>query len=564
MKKEKSEIRKETSKVLKDCRLELFIKLIISICYRGTLLIIPIIWGKAIDMVTTSNFNSSYRFILITLAISVGYYISACLNNYVYYKLYNKMYHGYSNIIYSSIVENSLYSLSRFHLGEFSNIINTDIDIVITFLADLVIKLVRVLEFLIIYYYFFSIDINIFLITVGVTVITFLGFVITGSKTKKLNSNRKSSLDKKFSVTHEVFNTIKEIKGFYVFKAVNKRIHEVCDKYLRDNARYDSFNVYLKQIILGIIEVVRYGLAIYGVYLCSLGKMEVGTIIVIYTYYGKITENYEIVSTLMIGINDFKVSLSRLNKLLEFRTTASSIQFLKEKEYRGDIEFDSVLYGNKKDPILNMVSLNIKANSITVITGNPGTGKTGVFDLLMKMNRKHKGDIYIDGDPYELINDEIYYNLVSLVRKSPSFFNLSIKDNLMLVNDNFTAIQDVCKKIGIHDEIMNLKHKYDTMINDATEKISNNLKIAIAIARVLLKNSKIIMFDETVSLLDTKYKEAVMKILKDLKFDHTIIMISRDEDVLNMADKIITFENNKIKTAIVNKRKTTKDLVLAR
>lgn len=560
MKKQKTEIRKETNKILKHCWWELFVKVIISIIYRGTLLIIPIIWGKAIDMVTQGSFDSAYRFIFITLGISVGYYISACLNNLIYYKLYNKMYKGYSNIIYTSIVENSLYSLSRFNLGEFSNIINTDIDIVVTFLADLIIKLVRVLEFLIIYYYFFSIDLKMFFITVGISIITFLGFVVTGKHTKELNQNRKSSLDKKFAVTHEVFNTIKEIKGFNVFRSVNDRVNHVCDKYLKDNDQYNSFTVYVKQVILGIIEVVRYGLAIYGVYLCSLGKMEVGTILVIYTYYGKITENYDIIGTLMIGLEDFKVSLKRLNKLLEFRINAEKIQFLPEKEYKGNIEFDSVLYGNKKDPILNTVSLNIKCDSITVITGNPGTGKTGVFDLLMKMNRKHKGDIYIDGDPYELIHDEIYYNLVSLVRKEPSFFDLSIKENLMLVNDNFSTIKNVCEEIGIHDEIMSLKNKYDTMINDNSEKISNNLKIAIAIARVLLKDSKIMMFDETINLLDTRYKGAVINIIKELSKDHTIIMISRDEEVLDLADKIITFENNKIKTAVV-KKKTAKKLV---
>lgn len=550
----KSEIGKETKKILKNCWWEILIKFIISAAYRGTLLIIPIIWGKAIDMATKGSFDDSYRAVFITLVISVGYYICACLNNAIYYKLYNKMYKGYSDTIYSSIVNNSLYSLSRFKLGEFSNIINTDIDIVVTFLSDIIIKFVRILEFLIIYYYFYTIDFKMFLVTVGLSILMFCGFIITGKKTKELNKNRKISLDKKFAITHEVFNTIKEIKGFYVFKNVSERVNQVCTKYLKDNDLYISFTTYIKQIILGIIEIVRYGLAIYGIYLCSLGKMEVGTIIVIYTYYGKITENYDIIGTLMIGLEDFKVSLKRMNKLLEFKVDMGKIRFLPEKEYKGDIEFDGVLYGNRQDPILNRVSLTIRCNSITVITGNPGTGKTGVFDLLMKMNRKHKGDIFIDGDPYELIHDEIYYNLVSLVRKEPNFFDLSIKDNLMLVNDNFSTIKKVCEEIGIHDEILSLKNQYDTQINDTSEKISNNLKIAIAIARVLLKDSKIMMFDETINLLDTRYKETVINILKKLSTNHTIIMISRDEDVLKIADKIITFENNKIKKAVVQKK----------
>lgn len=552
---EMSAIVKETKKMLKMCKIDIILKFIISIIYRGTLLVIPILWGKAIDLVTIGKFDDSYRIVFITLAVTIGYYISACLNQIIYYKLYNILYKKYSVTVYESIVNNSLYSLSRFKLGEFSNIVNNDIDIVVAFLSDTIIKIVRILEFLIIYYYFYTIDFSIFIVTVILSIFMFLGYMITGSKTKELNQKRKYSLDKKTAITHEVFHTVKEIKGFYVFQSVHKRVKEVCQKYLMDNAIYNTFSTVVKQIILAIIEITRYLLVIYGMYLCSKGKMEVGTILVIYTYYGKVIENYDIIGTLMIGLEDFKVSLKRLNRLLEFKTISKEELFLPEREHKGNIKFIDVLYGNKKDPILNNVSLTIPANSITIITGRPGTGKTGVFDLLMKMNRKHSGEILIDGDPYEKIHDDMYYNLVSLVRKESNFFDLSIKDNLMLVCGNFSKVKKVCEQIGIHDEIMSLNHKYDTQINDKSQKVSNNLKISIAIARVLLKDSKIMMFDETLSMLDKKYQDTILDILMKLKKDHTIILISREEKVLGMADKVITFDNNQVKNVRLQKEK---------
>lgn len=559
--KKKYPIKDETVLILKDCWWEILLKMLVSICYRGTLLIIPIFWGKAIDMVTGGKMGDCYWLVIVTLIITLGYYASACLNQVVYYKLYDRMYKSFSKTIYKSIVNNSLYSLSRFKLGEFSNIVNTDIDIVVKFLSDFTIKFVRILEIFIIFYYFYNINVPILVMTVLFSIAAFLTLVITGNKTKQLNQIRKKHLDKKFAITHEVFHTIKEIKGFFVFKSVNERIKNICAEYLEANAKYDTFSVVIKQIGLAIIETSRYVVSVYGMYLCSVGRLEIGTILVIYSYYTKLTENYDNVGSLMVGLEDFKVSSTRLNKLLEFKSSNEQPILTTSKDYEGNIKFKNVLYGNRKDPILNDVSLTIEQNSIVVITGDPGSGKTGIFDLLMKLNRKHSGQILIDGDPYEKINDEDYYNLVSLVRKEPNFFDLSIKDNLMLVTESFTRVKRICEDIGIHEDIMALKHKYDTQINDGGEKVSKNLKIAIAVARTMLKDSKIMMFDEAISVLDTKYKKNIIKLLKDLKKDHTIIIISRDEEILSLADKTITFDNNKVKKTRLNHNDKQKALV---
>ena len=557
MKKRKiTPIRREMLIIIKDCWWEILLKTVISICYRGTLLLTPIFWGKAIDMLTIGKMPDCYRLVVITLIVTLAYYVSACYNQIIYYKLYNRMYQDFSKAIYNSVVNNSLYSLSRFKLGEFSNITNTDIDIVVAFLCDLVLKIVRVLEFLVIFYYFYTINIPIFIFTVLFSLVAFLVFIITGTKTKVYNGIRKKQLDKKFAITHEVFHTIKEIKGFFVFRSVNERIKKVCENYLNANARYDVFATVVKQVVLAIIEITRYAVAIYGMYLCSIKKIEIGTILVIYSYYSKLTENFENIGILMIGLEDYKVSLNRLNRLLEYKMNSNE-QAATNKEYEGNIKFINVLYGNKKDPILSDVSFDIPANSITVITGEAGSGKTGVFDLLMKLNRQHSGDIYIDDDKYEKISDEDYYNLVSLVRKDPNFFDLSIKDNLMLVTESFTRVKRICDTIGIHNDIIALKNKYDTQINDSTEKVSKNLKLAIAVARTILKDSKIMMFDESIEILDEIHKRNVIKMLKDLKTDHTIIIISRNDEIISLADKVIEFDNNKLKNNKKARKKAT-------
>lgn len=540
-------VKVETRKILKKCSFQIFLKFIISICYRGSLLIIPILWGQVVDYATSKSFDIAYKMIIFTLGLTFIYYISACLNQVIYYLLYNKMYKFYSKLAYQSFIKNSIHSLSRFKLSEFNNIINNDLDIIVAFFSDVIIKVVRILEFLIIYYYFYTINIKMFIITILVS-LTMIGVLLLANKNnRKLNRNRKSALDKKTTITHEVFNTVKEIKGFYVFKSVNERVKQICNSYLKAHSKFNTYSVIIKQIVLMIIEIVRYVLVAYGIYLFSIGKMEIGTVLVVYTYYGKITDNYDIIGTLTTGIEDAKISLQRLNKLIEYRSVHDTTNYVDKKDYLGKITFKNVLYGNKKDPILNDVSFVINANTVSVITGPASSGKTGVFDLLMKMNRKHSGEIFVDDIEYERISDDTLYNLISLVRKEPNFFDLSIKDNLMLVAGNFKEVTNVCKKIGIHDDIISLKDGYDTELNSSSSKISLNLKRGIAIARVILKDSKIIMFDEIIDTLEDELQSRVLYYLNELKKDHTIILISREENIIKRSDKVIYFDNNKVK-----------------
>lgn len=546
-------ITKETKRILKKCSFEIILKFIISVCYRGSLLVIPIMWGKIVDYATIKNFPSSYRMIIIAVGVMLFYYVSVALNQIFYYLLYNKMYKLYSKLAYSSFINNSIHSISRFKISEFNNIINNDIDIIVAFFSDTIIKVIQIMEFLIIYYYFYTIDIRMFIATVAVSLTMVLVLGILNRRTGKLNARRKSALDKKTSITHEVFNTVKEIKGFYVFKSVNERVKEKCANYLKSHSTLNTYSTVIKQIVFVIIEFARYALVAYGIYLFSIGQMEIGTILVIYTYYTKIIENYEIIGTLTSGIQDAKVSLKRFNKLIEYRSANNDTTCVDKKDYTGKIKFENVLYGNKKDPILKDVSFIAKENAISVITGPAGSGKTGIFDLLMKMNRKHKGNIFIDDVPYEKIDDNTFYNLISLVRKEPNFFDLSIKDNLMLVGGNFKEVKKVCEKLGIHDEIMGLKDGYNTEINNINAKVSLNLKRGIAIARVILKNSKIIMFDEIIDTLEPNLQSRVLELLDELKKDHTILIISREENILEKSDKIIRLDNNKIKRNVKKK-----------
>lgn len=545
-KKIKTKIQIENKKIVKRTWKEFAAKLFTSVVMRGILMLLPIWYSDAIDWASKGNFEKAIHLIVLSLIVTLVYYIMDSLNNIAYWKLYNRLYKRFTRLAIYATFKNSIYSLSRFSLGEYGNILNNDVDVICCFYANGVMRFVQILEFLFIYSYFFSLNIYIFLITVLVSLSMLVIYVLSGKRTQVLNMNRKNALDKKTATLHEVFLGIKEIKGFHVLGSINERVKEKSISYLDANSKYDRFALNVKVFVLAIIQTARLGLVIYGLYLMSQGQMALGIIMLVYTYYQKIIDNFGVINTVSLELQNLKVSFARFNKILEYSKNNKEITNLEMPIFNGKIQFVDVLYGNKNDPILDMVSFEIPANTISVITGKAGSGKTGIFDLLLKLNEKHSGEIEIDDVPIENIDGQTYYNLISSVRRSPSFFDISIKENLMLVETDFEKIVEMCKLLQIHDYICSLSKGYDTPIFSKEENISNNVKQLLAIARVLLKDSKIMMFDEAISILEKHSAEVVLNLLNKLKENHTIIIISREKEIMKYADEIIVVNDNQV------------------
>lgn len=538
--------KKVTKEIIIKSKKEFLLKLLTSLLLRGTLLIIPIFWSKAVDYITSKDTKFAILYIINSLVLTMIYYFYVHMNERAFYKLYNKLYKEYTNEVTDATYHNSIYSLSRFSIGEFINIANTDVDVIAAFFSNNVIRLVRILEMIFIFTYFFNLNFYIFLITVFVTVVLLLIFINKINDADEYNIVKKRRLDKKTANIHEFYSGIKEIKGFNVFNNINNRIDESQDKYLESNKEYNLTLIKIKYIILSIIDIVRYLLMLYGCYLVLHGKLLIGSLLIIYNYYGQLNDSFDVIGTFIVEYRNYVISLNRFSKLLEFKQDTNDKKYYKKKEYKGKITFIDVLYGNRNDPILNNVSFELLPNSINIITGKPSSGKTGVFDLLSKINKKHSGDILIDEDDFEKINPKYYYNLFSLCRKNPFFFNMSIKDNFLLIDKDEEKYIEICKMLNIHNYICSLDNGYDTIINDNCKQITNEVRQLLGIARVLLKDSKIMLFDEILSSLETNNQNIVLNILERLKDNHTIVIISREKNILKYGDNIIYMENNMI------------------
>ena len=531
--------------VLKKSKKYIFWKIIISIIYRGIIMITPIIFGAAVDMVTAGKYRDAILISLCGVLAVILFRINDIINTYSWHKMYNCIYDNFTKLGVNKVFDNSLHSLSRFNIGEFLNIMSTDINIIADFYCQLVMRVIRIFEVLIIFGYFFMID---FYIGVAGLVMGFISIIVIllSSKTiERLNRTKAYAFDRRNTIINEFLLSIREIKAFNIFEPIKKRItnstEEYTKKYLNQRVGEDSF----KFSILAFIEAFRWGLFIYGIYLISIGKMEMGSLVIIYNYFAQLIEGFSEFTTINVGLRQLKVSENRFYQLVIYSNDKLMLDN-KTRLNNYNIKFRDVVYGDKENPRLKGVSFDIKSKSINAITGLVGAGKSGVVDLLLKLNRQHSGDITIGGTYISDISFDPYYNLVSCIDKDDRFLNISIKENLLFVKDNFEEIVDLCKKLGIHDEILKLKNGYDTVLNSHEDTLKQNTKVLLNVARILLKDTKIMIFDSVLYLLNKESKRVVLDILKDIKDKHTIIIISKDDEVLSVADSIVLLDEGRV------------------
>ena len=527
--------------VNKNAKKEYAYKFIISIILRIVYLVIPFFYSYAVEEITDGNYNKAYYLAGLLLVFTVAYYISCILNDYFYEKLYRKVYNGITKVCLQYTEKNSMYSLSRIPLSGYNTIMTDDINAIADYYGNVPMAVTRIIDFIVVFYYFFSVSLLVGILSVIVSIIVLIFLYFGNRKVNLINEQDKTTNTQRLGVIQEYFFGMKEVKGFRLFGSIHRRIENNYDNYLKWHTKYGLWKIIVTHVALGIIEVAKIGILIYGFSLAIQGKMSLAVILLVYSYFDRLVTN----ATGLLAFNDIlqnaKVAKNRIYVLEEY-SQDKKIRSNEKVIGRGIIEFNDILYGNRKDPILNHFSCHIPTRNITVVTGKTGAGKTGIVDLLLKLNRQHEGSITIDNIDINEYSDDSYFEGVAAVRKNPTFFHMSIRDNLTIIEPDFEKVVDVCKELGVHDDIMRLMDGYDTVISESASNINNDIKYMLSIARVILRNPRILLFDETLGAFPKEVDLKLLDYFKKTKGKHNVVIISKEKHVIEEADQIIYME----------------------
>ena len=204
--------------------------------------------------------------------------------------------------------------------------------------------------------------------------------------------------------------------------------------------------------------------------------------------------------------------------------------------------------GNQDAKVLKGIDFKIQPNKTTAIVGKSGGGKSTLLSLLGKMYVPTKGKILFDGTDINDLTENSLRNAIGIVNQMPYIFNTTIRNNMKYVKPDVTdeEIWEVLKKAQIDKDIKALPNGLDSTIGENGIKVSGGQRQRLAIARVLLKGNKILVFDEATSSLDNTSQSKIVRELDRLKKNHTILVVAHRLSTIVDADNIVVLDKGKI------------------
>ena len=387
------------------------------------------------------------------------------------------------------------------------------------------------------------------LITVISLVIYIIFMLKNMDKFSKYLKEQKKHNDTINSTYVEELNALKEIKTLPIKDNLYKKLQTKLNRYTKayfKKRKYYARNENTSTLIPQYTKVI-----LYLILLLFMMKFNatIDLVILIIGYYDQLIENLtELVSSYR-EIKEYHVSVKRVNEALTYEDDLSNLFGKYENnEIYGSIILKNVSYKYNSKYVLDSVNLEIKPNTLNVIIGPSGSGKTTLFDLLLRFFSINGGEIFLDGVNIYEYSDSIYASNITLVKQNPFIYNMSIRDNLRLVNSNKKRQEEVIKEVGLHEFIMSLPKGYSTILTQNATNISGGQKQLLSIARSLLTDAEILLMDDVTASLDPKTTNQIIELLVRLKEDHTILVITNREDLINKADKIIYMNNGKAKS----------------
>lgn len=388
-------------------------------------------------------------------------------------------------------------------------------------------------------------------------IFVFLLMLITYSisRRKKMLKGFRDARNAQGELNAEVESSI---SGIRLTKAFHNEEYEK-EKFERINGLYKTARTEtFKQIgLFGsgnefFINLTNLALLVFGGYFVYKEYIDY---IDLTTYFLYINFLIKPISRLTNSIEQIQQGFSGVEKFYNIMTVepkiVSKIDGVKKDNFIGDVQFKNVGFSynqNNDEYVLSNFTLNIPSGKKVALVGETGVGKTTVSKLIPRFYDVEEGEVLVDGIN---VKDYDLYNLreaIGHVQQDVFIFYGTIKENILYGRPNatFKEVVEAAKKARIHDFIMSLENQYDTLTGERGIRLSGGQQQRIAIARLFLKNPKILILDEATSSLDNITENLIQQSFDELSKDKTTIVIAHRLSTIKNSDEIIVIGKNGI------------------
>lgn len=325
------------------------------------------------------------------------------------------------------------------------------------------------------------------------------------------------------------------------FDEKNMEYRDLTYKLIRLLAWYWSVSDFLS--LTQIIAVT-----VLGTYWAAQGIITLGTLLAFSTYVGMLLWPVRQLGRVLTDMGKALVSIERIQEILDEPIEDLDDGISKEK-LEGNIEFKNVSFWyDEGHPILNEVSFKVEKGQTVAILGPTGSGKSSLVNLLPRLYDNQKGSIKIDGIDVKELSKRTLRNNIGIVLQEPFLFSKTLKDNIGIALPEYEDdhIFNAAQIASVHDVIESFEAGYETAVGEKGVTLSGGQKQRVAIARTIINGSPILIFDDSLSAVDTETDAAIRKRLKTLDHKATTFIISHRLTTLAEADLILVLEHGKI------------------
>lgn len=368
-----------------------------------------------------------------------------------------------------------------------------------------------------------------------------------GKKVKALAEKSMECNEEAIGSLTENYRNVLITKLYSAYEYVNEKFHANYAK---------QYNTQMNLEVVYSVNINSGGLLIYllagliwliGGFGIINGVLTIGTVTALINYQGMLISPMAFFSEFNNSYQGTVIALKRLYSVLYFEEENNEGTAIRSNNIE-KVEFHDVSFRYRKDvPVLDHVNIQLRKGNIVGFIGGSGCGKSSLVKMLLRLYAPYKGTISIDGEKIQDISINSLRNRIAFVAQDSLFFRGSILENLKMGNvvDN-TKLIEYSKLLDLYDEIVRLPKKWGTELNAGTSNLSGGQKKRLDVLRALMKESDIIIFDESTASIDIERRKRLFEILDKIKQEKIIIFITHNIEECVYCDQIYAVKNQSV------------------
>lgn len=465
------------------------------------------------------------------------------MSRHVEFDLKNEVFRQYENL------SQNFYKQNR--TGDLMNRISEDVSKVRMYVGPAVMYTINTfIRFAIVIIYMYNVSPLLTLYTIlPLPILSYCIFKLS-SEINKRSTIFQQYLSKVSSFSQEIFSGIRVIKAYSL-----ENQHQNNMIALADESKSKSLNLAKVQSLFGPLMIALIGISnlvviYFGGMMYINGTIQnIGTIAEFILYVNMLTWPVASLGWVSSMVQEAEASQKRLNEFLKIEPEIKNNN-RNASDIQGSISFENVSYTYEDTNIkaLKNITFTVKKGETLAILGKTGSGKSTILSLISRLYDVTEGRITIDQNEISTLNLNDLRNNIGIVPQDAFLFSDTIKNNIKFGNRNATDEQviEAAQNAVVHDNIMAFNKQYDTILGERGITLSGGQKQRVSIARAIIKNPAILLFDDCLSAVDTETEETILNNLFEICKDKTTIIVSHRVSSAKNADKIIILEDGKI------------------